>query len=674
MSSSIAETFVDITVNIRPLVAGLSAARSALAAWATGLKARMAALAKTLFSPLKQAFDRLRSMWAGGLLAGGAAVVGGFGYAIKKASDLNETISAVEVTFGAAAGKVKAGANEMARAFGIPKQEFLDGAMGIGAIGKAAGQTQGEAADLGVQFMKLAIDLSSMRNLPLEVALEKIRSGLVGEAEPLRAVGVLLSEAAVKQEALRMGLVRGKQELDESQKVMARASLITKQLADANGDLARTSGSFANQIRGIGGHLQNLAVDIGQSLLPAAQQFNAELLSMIRDLQAGVERNKSVFDSWGQSLRQVAVWFGVVYRNGSKFRQLAGETFKDLGKYLVDAFKSVFDYLSKWADYLGSVIRTAIEDAIDAAFKGTPLDRNKGVKTLAGPLARLLGGAQAEAIVGDVVDAQHADRRANPPKPPVFKPPVWQDNPQAEALKAQIRKAETARAIGAMAAQGIGTLRERATKFVAKYGNRMLVDRAMEQSALANAALQRNVKLGHQERIFSPRRVLSPEEQAAMEERAEANRATREAGHIGPQGKRTEPLPVTVRDRQKRREEQVERALGPIASLRKKLVEDLFWAEHKAQSGDKEAVKARDKAKKELKQFDQEHKDMMKFDIERFSPTEWHKRIQDSFFGKGQKDPNATTAENTTQMLAQMEDLNKNVKGLNKLGVAVGPE
>ncbi|MCV6900945.1 hypothetical protein OE165_28330, partial [Escherichia coli] len=80
-----------------------------------------------------------------------------------------------------------------------------------------------------------ADDASSFYNVPLESALEKIRSGLVGEAEPLRAFGVLLSEAAVKQQALAMGVRPVNGELSEQEKVMARVELITKGLNKAQG-------------------------------------------------------------------------------------------------------------------------------------------------------------------------------------------------------------------------------------------------------------------------------------------------------------------------------------------------------------------------------------------------------------------------------------------------------
>jgi hypothetical protein len=83
----------------------------------------------------------------------------------------------------------------------------------------------------------LAADASSFYNVPLDVALEKIRSGLSGEAEPLRAFGVFLSDAAMKAKAAQMGLAGLNGELTEGQKITVRAALIQEQLGTANGDL-----------------------------------------------------------------------------------------------------------------------------------------------------------------------------------------------------------------------------------------------------------------------------------------------------------------------------------------------------------------------------------------------------------------------------------------------------
>lgn len=207
---------------------------------------------------------------AAATVAGGAIAVK-FGFdAVQAASNLNETLSKTEQVFGTATGQVTGFADRMAEAFGLPKQQILDAASNIGLVAKASGLSEDAAAGMSTEMAQLAADAASFFNVPLDEALEKIRSGLVGEAEPLRSFGVLLSEAAVKEEALALGIATAGEELSEQQKVQARASLIQKGMADASGDLERTQGSLANQTRKLQGKFANFSAEIGQRLLPVA--------------------------------------------------------------------------------------------------------------------------------------------------------------------------------------------------------------------------------------------------------------------------------------------------------------------------------------------------------------------------------------------------------------------
>ena len=248
-----------------------------------------------------------------GLIAGGGLVLA-IGGIVNAASDLNEQISATEATFKGASAVVLNEAKRQASAFGIVKSEYLGAANGLGAIFKASGFAEDAAAQMSVQFTNLAADLSSFRNLEFDEALEKIRAGLVGESEPLRTVGVLLSDATVKQEAYRSGLAKVGDELTEAQKVTARAAIITRQLADANGDLARTFNGPANQIRAIKGRFINLAADFGRAVQPVTQFLLGGLGRTLAKLADFVNLNEDAINNWAQN----AVANGGVINNAVK--------------------------------------------------------------------------------------------------------------------------------------------------------------------------------------------------------------------------------------------------------------------------------------------------------------------------------------------------------------------
>jgi hypothetical protein len=244
----------------------ISARRDLLDKALGGVRKDLGAIEKTKFN-----FPGGGLMGALGLSAGAAGLAGlgaGVVRAVKAASDLNEQVSKSDVVFGGAAAGVTAEAEKMAAAFGVPKKEFLDAASSIGLIGKASGLTQGAAATLGTEFAKLGIDASSFYNVPLSDALMAIRSGLVGEAEPMRRFGVLLSAEAVQAEAASMGLLKLGGTLTEGMKVQARASLITKGMADAQGDMARTADGAANKMRSIWGRMENTFANLGGMISP----------------------------------------------------------------------------------------------------------------------------------------------------------------------------------------------------------------------------------------------------------------------------------------------------------------------------------------------------------------------------------------------------------------------
>jgi hypothetical protein len=255
----IAELFATVGVHDRDLDVGLASAKSKMAGAVASMKATAAGLA-TAFAPLA--------------LAGGAlAAVGALKEGVFAASDLEETQSKVNVVFGQSAAVVAQFGDSMAQAFGSNKKEMLDAAAGFGLVGKAAGMTQAQAAKLAVSFGQLADDASSFYNVPLEEALGTLKSALVGESEPIRRFGVLLNEDAVKAESLKLGLMGTSKVLTEQAKVMARASLIQKGLADATGDHARTAAGFANQWREMTGRLTELGTTVGSVVLPVFTQL-----------------------------------------------------------------------------------------------------------------------------------------------------------------------------------------------------------------------------------------------------------------------------------------------------------------------------------------------------------------------------------------------------------------
>lgn len=309
---------------------------------------------------------------AGGLIrsalaaAGVAGLGAGIYKAVTSASDLNETLSKVGVVFGPAAKAVEDQANDMARSFGLGKQEVLDAAAGIGLVGKAAGQSQEQAAAMANQMAKLAADASSFYNVPLEDALGTIKSALVGESEPIRKFGVLLNEAAVQAEAMRLGLSKTGKDLSEQAKVMARSSLIVKGMSDATGDLERTQDSTSNQFRKLGGSIANLATDFGSTLLPIVNKVVNGLTAFTSYVATGFEAAKPSIESFVGTIVSGFDEVQYVFANFGTYWTIASIRFTEGVLRIGDHLAVLPENLSRIGSYIAGNWQQLIRDGISA--------------------------------------------------------------------------------------------------------------------------------------------------------------------------------------------------------------------------------------------------------------------------------------------------------------------
>jgi hypothetical protein len=289
--------------------------------------------------------------------------------AVKAASDLSETISKVNVLFGDTAKDIEKFADGAAASLGQTKQQALDAAATFATFGRAAGLSGKDLSGFSTGFVKLASDLASFNNTSPEQAINAIGSALRGEAEPLRAYGVLLDDASLRQAALELGIVSTtKNALTPQQKVLAAQALIYKQTSAAQGDFERTSDGLANKTRILTAQLENAKVTIGEALLPIvlelATLFSDKVIPIVQQVADAFGSNA---DGMGGTLNTLA--------DGIKgFVQPIFEGFKsafDKIKATVienkDEFKAFFDVVKAAAPIIGTVIGKAFSIIGDIA-------------------------------------------------------------------------------------------------------------------------------------------------------------------------------------------------------------------------------------------------------------------------------------------------------------------
>ena len=241
------------------------------------------AAAKTEFASLQGAGSKSMFLLQKAILPA-AAAIGTFtsviAPAIRAASDFEENTSKINVIFGRASKSVKDFAKDAAVSLGQSQNDVLNAAGTFGTFGKAAGLAGEDLALFTTDFVALASDLASFNNTTPEDAVMALGAALRGESEPLRRYGVLLDDATLKAEAMRLGIYKGSGTLTAQQKILAAQSAIYKQTGDAQGDFARTADGLANSQRTLNALLKNFQIQLGQQMLPAMKDFTNGLVDI----------------------------------------------------------------------------------------------------------------------------------------------------------------------------------------------------------------------------------------------------------------------------------------------------------------------------------------------------------------------------------------------------------
>lgn len=215
---------------------------------------------------------------------------------IGAASDLNESINAVNVSYGESADEILKVGEAAARGLGLSRNEFNGIAVQFQSFATTIAGKGGDIVGTLSELTTRGADFASVMNLEVSDALSLFQSGLAGETEPLRRYGIDLSAAAVETFALANGIANSASEMTEADKVQARYGLLMQQTAKTTGDFANTSDSLANRQRILKAEFENTRAEIGTALLPIMNDFVGfaldEGIPMLQDLAAWVRENK----------------------------------------------------------------------------------------------------------------------------------------------------------------------------------------------------------------------------------------------------------------------------------------------------------------------------------------------------------------------------------------------
>ena len=229
---------------------------------------------------------------AGALTAAGvAAILKEWGSAaIQAASDLEEVQNVVDVTFGESASAIESWSKKAGSAFGLTETQAKRFTSTLGAMMKSAGISDNEIVKMSTDLAGLAADMASFYNLDFDTAFQKVRSGISGETEPLKQLGVNMSVANLEAFALEKGLQKTFSQMTQGEQTMLRYQYIMQATADAQGDFARTSDGYANSARRVENAMNSLKTKGGELLLSVVGPLQDKFASFLESLTAEPER------------------------------------------------------------------------------------------------------------------------------------------------------------------------------------------------------------------------------------------------------------------------------------------------------------------------------------------------------------------------------------------------
>lgn len=199
--------------------------------------------------------------------------------AITLGSDITEAENVIDVSFGKLKYKAYDFASTASKQFGVSELAAKRYTGTIMAMLKSSGVAQNAASDMSVALAGLAGDIASFYNIDTDTAFYKIRAGISGEIEPLKQLGINMSVANMSAYALANGITKSWTSMTQAEQATLRYNYLMSVTKDAQGDFARTAGTWANQVRLLKLNIQSLSAVMGQGIiaavLPAIKALNA---------------------------------------------------------------------------------------------------------------------------------------------------------------------------------------------------------------------------------------------------------------------------------------------------------------------------------------------------------------------------------------------------------------
>lgn len=257
------------------------------------------------------------------------------GNAVAKFNDFYEATDLFHNAMGNLSGEADTLISKMQGFLGVDPTKAMTYMATIQSLGTSFGLASDKAYVLSKNLTQLAYDEGSYWNKDVAETFTAMSSAISGEIEPIRRLGVDLSQARLQQELLALGFNKQVSSLSQADKAVLRYIAIMKQTANVQGNLAQTIQSPANQIKILKAQLDMLAKSVGSLLYPALKSILPPLIAAVQLIREFVQ--------WVAKLMGVKVVFTDFTKSADSVGGI-GDAMDDTADSTKKAAKALKDY------------------------------------------------------------------------------------------------------------------------------------------------------------------------------------------------------------------------------------------------------------------------------------------------------------------------------------------
>ena len=339
----------EVTYNITPAKVNLTGFKRMNIAMAK-TKKTAGRMSRSMVTSFAKVGGKMVTFSAMSVLALTAVTTATIGFSVKSAANAEEVENKFAVAFKGMTDSANSWINSFAKSVGRSRNETKRMLADTQDLMAGFGATKDEAFSFAKQVQTLGVDLASFNNLRDDEAVTKLRKGLMGETEGLKALGIVINQNMLQEEARANGLSDNLRELDELTKMQLRYQIAIRQSGNAVGDARRSLGSLTNQTKAMRSGIKDLSITFGKIFIPKATNVVSFLNTKFAD--AFTFLSEVLTDPIKTLIKTTSIFFRVMNYLGSSILGVFGIENVSFGDIVLKVVKSITKMLEDMTRFL----------------------------------------------------------------------------------------------------------------------------------------------------------------------------------------------------------------------------------------------------------------------------------------------------------------------------------